>query len=243
MIRIATWNIGEDESNEKNIVNLKSYEYIKNMILKENVDIICLQEATTTSDYIIPISKFIKENTNLKYACEFELSKSHINIECNCGVVICSKFPISKHEKVFLDNPNITYKKNEVTTYYSFEKGFVIANIKSIPLSIINIHCLPFHIFKKSPLEYISLYKKAEKKFIETLKNSKNIIFTGDVNYTDINQLFPEFMKLTSNTIKGKTRGEDQLDYIACGNNIKVLNSEIIDRCFDHRICITTLDL
>lgn len=243
MIKIATWNIGEDESNENNVVSLKSYEYIKNMIMNQGIDIICLQEAITTSNYIIPISEYIKENTELKHTCGFELSKSHINKGCGCGVVICSKFPISSHDRVLLDNPNITYKKDEKTTYYSFDKGFVIANIKSIPVSIINIHCLPFHIFKRSPLDHISIYEKAEQKFIEELKNNETTILIGDINYTEIDRLFPKFMKLTNDTVKGKTRGDDQLDHIVKSKNIKVLNSEIVDCCFDHRLCIATLDL
>lgn len=43
MIKIASWNIGEDETHNGNIVNLDSYEYIKQKIIENEIDIICFQ--------------------------------------------------------------------------------------------------------------------------------------------------------------------------------------------------------
>lgn len=44
-MRIATWNIGEDENNANGKLNLNSYNFIVNTIQNEKIDIICLQEA------------------------------------------------------------------------------------------------------------------------------------------------------------------------------------------------------
>lgn len=41
-MKIATWNIGEDETNENVKLNLDSYNYIIDFIKKENIDVICL---------------------------------------------------------------------------------------------------------------------------------------------------------------------------------------------------------
>ena len=44
-MKIVTWNIGEDERNENGKLNINSYNYIVDFIKKENIDVICLQEA------------------------------------------------------------------------------------------------------------------------------------------------------------------------------------------------------
>ena len=128
-MRVITWNIGEDEQNLGGKLTIDSYEYIIDTIKKEKVDVICLQEAIVKSDYIDSISKYITENTDLKYSVEFELSDSHINIGCKMGVVICSKYEIKDVENIILENPNLVYKVDENTTYYSHDKGFIKANI------------------------------------------------------------------------------------------------------------------
>ena len=78
-MRIATWNIGEDETNNDGKLDMMSYEYIIRMIKKEKIDILCLQEAIIKSDYLPSISDYIKNNTELKYNIQYELSDSHIN--------------------------------------------------------------------------------------------------------------------------------------------------------------------
>ncbi len=49
-MKIATWNIGEDERYEDCKLTMDSYRYIIDTIKKEKLDIICLQEAITSSD-------------------------------------------------------------------------------------------------------------------------------------------------------------------------------------------------
>ena len=149
-MRIATWNIGEDETNKDGKLDYSSYEYILKRIKEEDIDILCLQEAIIKSDYLPPIAEYIKQNSELKYNIQYELSDSHINIGCRMGVVICSKYEIKNSELFMLDNPNLVYSVDNNITYYSHDKGFIIATIKNY--KIITGHCLPFHVFKKNPL-------------------------------------------------------------------------------------------
>lgn len=90
-MRLATWNIGEDEKNKNGRLDLNSYNYIAKTINDEKIDIICLQEAIIKSENLPSIANYIKEHTALKYIVEFELSDSHINIGSRMGIVICSK--------------------------------------------------------------------------------------------------------------------------------------------------------
>ena len=159
-MKIVTWNIGEDERNENGKLNINSYNYIVDFIKKENIDVICLQEAIIKSDYLPSIAKYINDKTDLKYSVEYELSDSHINIGCKMGIVICSRYEITNYETLLLDNPNLIYSVDENTTYYSHDKGFIISNIQGI--NIITGHCLPFHVFKENPLDYLSIFEKAD---------------------------------------------------------------------------------
>lgn len=150
-MRIATWNIGEDERDDCGKLTLDSYNYIINTIKNENIDIVCLQEAIIKSNFLPSIASYIKENTGLKYIVEYELSDSHINIGSRMGVVICSKYEIDNYNLFKLDNPNFIYSVDEDTTYYSHDKGFIFASINGY--NVITGHCLPFHVFRKNPLD------------------------------------------------------------------------------------------
>ena len=108
-MRIATWNIGEDERNIDGKLDINSYKYIVKMMLEENIEVICLQEAIIKSEYLPSIATYIKENTDLKYVIEYELSDSHINLGCKMGVVICSKYKIENFELFMLDNHKFIY--------------------------------------------------------------------------------------------------------------------------------------
>ena len=88
-MRLGTWNIGEDERNESGILNMNSYEYIVDMIKKQNLDVICLQEAITTSEHLPTIEKYIKAHTSLRHTLHLELSSSHVDEKNRMGVVIC----------------------------------------------------------------------------------------------------------------------------------------------------------
>lgn len=61
-MRIATWNIGEDETIKDGKLDYSSYEYILKRSKEEDIDILCLQEAIIKSDYLPPIAEYIKQN-------------------------------------------------------------------------------------------------------------------------------------------------------------------------------------
>lgn len=61
-MRIATWNIGEDETIKDGKLDYSSYEYILKRIKEEGIDILCLQEAIIKSNYLPPIAEYIKQN-------------------------------------------------------------------------------------------------------------------------------------------------------------------------------------
>ena len=239
-MRIITWNIGEDERNENGKLNLNSYDYIIETVKAEKIDVICLQEAIIKSDYLPSISKYIKEKTNLKYSIEYELSDSHINIGCRMGIVICSKYKISNYEMMRLDNPNLIYSVNENTTYYSHEKGFIISNIQGV--NIITGHCLPFHVFKKSPLDYINIFEKADNKFENVYKLNKKFILCGDFNYENVNILFPKIMANCRDLIIEPTRNGKKLDHFIVSNNLNCSYNKITDNIFDHKFGIFEID-
>lgn len=231
-MRLATWNIGEVERNDGGNLTLDSYDYIINTIKNEKIEIICLQEAIIKSDSLPSIASYIKENTDLKYTIEYGLSDSHINIGSRMGVVICSKYKIDNYKLFKLDNPKLVYTVDENTTYYSHDKGFIIANIKGY--NIITGHCLPFHVFKKSPLDYLNIFKKADEEFINSYKENNNLILCGDFNYANINVLFPEIMKNCTDLINLPTIK----DHFVISNKLKYTYKAINDNIFDHKLGI-----
>ncbi len=223
-MRVATWNIGEDERN-----NGGKLDIIRN----ENIDVLCLQEAIVKSDILPSIASYIKENTDLKYIVEYELSDSHINIGSRMGVVICSKYEIDNYKLFKLDNPNFIYSVDETTTYYSHDKGFIIASIKGY--NIITGHCLPFHVFKKNPLNYLNLFRKADEMFIDVYKSNNNMILCGDFNYDNVNDIFPKIMENCKDLIDCPTRKDKQLDHFIIGNKLECIYKNVSDNVFDHK--------
>ncbi len=235
-MKIATWNVGEDETNENGKLNLDSYNYIIDFIKKENIDVICLQEAIIKSDYLPSIAQYIKDKTDLKYSVEYELSDSHINIGCRMGIVICSRYEINNYEKLLLDNPNLIYSVDENTTYYSHDKGFIISNIQGI--NIITGHCLPFHVFKKNPLDYLSIFEKADDKFINNYDYNDKLVLCGDFNYADVNTIFPKIMSHCKDLINESTRKDKQLDHFIISNKLNCSYNKVVDNIFDHKLGI-----
>ncbi len=231
-MRIATWNIGEDERNNGGKLNIDSYNYVMDTIRNQNIDVLCLQEAIVKSDVLPSIASYIKENTDLKYIVEYELSDSHINIGSKMGVVICSKYEIDNYKLFKLDNPNFIYSVDEKTTYYSHDKGFIVASIKGY--NIITGHCLPFHVFKKNPLDYLNIFRKAEE-FINSYNSNNNIILCGDFNYDNVNELFPKIMENCIDLIDCPTRKDKQLDHFIISNKLKWSYRNITNNIFDHK--------
>lgn len=100
IIKIATWNVGQDLKNKE--INKNSYEYIRKQIEKNNIEIIAFQEAITKSNNLQSLANYISKHTKLKYFEEISLSPSDMNENDKMGVAICSKFKINNNEKYIL---------------------------------------------------------------------------------------------------------------------------------------------
>lgn len=240
-MKIITWNIGEDERNKNGQLTMESYKYIIDTIKQEQVEIICLQEAVTSSKTLPNIAEYIKENTELKYAADYELSDSHINLGSRMGISIISKYPIVKKEYLPLENPHLVHTTKTNETWYSHDKGFLITQIKDF--LVITGHCLPFHVFQKDPLDYLYIFKPVDDKLMELYKTKKKIIFCGDFNYKETNLLFPNFSLLSKDLIKEPTRKGKQLDHFLITKEIKEKKSRILENVFDHKVGIFEIDV
>ena len=152
------------------------------------------------------------------------------------GIVICSRYEINNYEKLLLDNPNLIYSVDENTTYYSHDKGFIISNIQGI--NIITGHCLPFHVFKKNPLDYLSIFEKADDKFINNYDYNDKLVLCGDFNYADVNTIFPKIMSHCKDLINESTRKDKQLDHFIISNKLNCSYNKVVDNIFDHKLGI-----
>lgn len=242
VIKVATWNVGQDLKN--NEINEDSYKYIKTQIEQNEVDIIAFQEAITESNNLESLANYISQNTKLKYNEQISLSPSDMNENDKMGVAVCSKFKISNNENYILENPNLIYKKTETITYWLHDKGFNISEIKELNTIVIGGHCLPFHIFGETPLNYKRIYEKLEDKILNMIKTKKNVIVLGDFNYTNIFELFSNLKdKMQCVYEDENTRKNKQIDYILTTKNIKHDNYKIIDTRFDHKLCVAELTI
>lgn len=139
-----------------------------------------------------------------------------------------------------LDNPHFSYPIDERTTYYSHDKGFVISKIKGF--NLIAGHCLPFHVFNKSLLDYIKIFNTADNKFFPFFDKDKTIL-CGDFNYENIDELFKNSMKNSKDLINIPTKKEKILDHFVINKSIKVISINVLETNFDHKLGIFELDI
>ena len=238
-MKIVTWNIGEDERYTDGKLTIDSYDYIIDTILKNDIDIICLQEAIVKSEYIETIANYIKENTELKYSVEYDLSDSHINIGCRMGVVVCSKYELNCKEKFLFDNPKLVYKINENTTFYSHDKGFLFLEVEGIKLFV--GHCLPFHLFKQDSKDFKEMFSRADDKFIENYNKEDKMIICGDFNYQDIQILFPKIMNLCKDVVKETTKKNRISDHFIVNDVVNVKSVQVEENIFDHKFVLVEI--
>lgn len=235
-MRIGTWNIGEDERHEDGILSLESYKYIIDMIKKKDLDVICLQEAITSSNNLPIIEKYIKGHTALKYSANLELSISHVDNNNKMGVVICSKYELDNIEKLMFDNPNVTYyNKEKGKTYRPADKGMIMTDIGGF--RIVTGHGIPFYAFHIAKEKRSQYYEKVENHILESCKD-KAWLVVGDLNEDDIKVVFPKIEKLTKDLVKEATYKDKIYDHILVSKKIEEKNLEVVDTYFDHKLCI-----
>lgn len=235
-MKIATWNIGSDERHEGGSLDLTSYEYIKDMISSKDIDIICMQEAITSSNNIMTINDFIKDNTDLKYYTKLELSESLNNKESKTGVIICSKYEINNINTILFDNPNVTYyNKEKDHTYVPMDKGIIMADITN--MRIFTAHGIPFYAFR-IPKQKRAQYTKVVEDFIITNSQNKDWLLLGDLNEDDLKCIFPRITNLAHEMVHKPTYKDKIYDHILVNKGIKRQGLEIVDTVFDHKLCI-----
>lgn len=246
---IATWNISSG-------IDMKNYQgelfdrtpdtffdesgltKIAEAIKKYKVDVIALQEVTTS-----PSFKFVEKLsklTNLEHFEIFENSPGFLIEGTKIGLAILSKFPIKNAVKEFFNNPNLT-KTTSKSTYSSHDKGFIAATICAEQnFNLICTQFLPFHRFDKDIFEFKPIFKN----FQEIAKSHSSLV-CGDFNVIDgkaklvkfLNELEPthEFVFDEITTTDSK-----RCDNIIVPKNIKIKSKKIITNTgiSDHFLCI-----
>ena len=206
------------------------------MIRNKDLDVICLQEAITSSNKLPAIEKYIKGHTALKYAMHLELSISHVDKDNKIGVVIVSKYELENIETKMFDNPNVTYyNKEKGKTYRPADKGIIMADINKF--RIVTGHGIPFYAFHIAREKRHQYCEKLESYIIESCKN-KSWILLGDLNEDDLNTIFPRINNLTKDLVKEATYKDKIYDHILISKMVEKKGLEVVDTCFDHKLCI-----
>ena len=249
-IKIATFNISGgfycgDESQEyldreaATSVDNKLLNEIIDNINTENIDIICFQEIITTKEtqYI----ETIVNNTNLKYYESYELSPCNLVKDTNCGLAILSKYPITKSIKELFANPKLSKTTSSGNTYYTYDKGYLIAtiDIEGKELNLLTHHGFPFRRFNSSPEKNPSTFQE----FNQVINNLKPNIVTGDFNAENFMDLMPDVNNNYQRIINDITTVDNKrFDDILIPKD-KLYNSKnIIKLLSDHFLIIIEID-
>lgn len=226
------------DKEKSNNIDLRLLNDVVKIINDENIDIICFQEIITTKriNYI----NRIMEKTDLKYEKHFELSPCHIIENTECGIAILSKYPIDNSIKKLFTNPMLSKTTSSGKTYYTFDKGFLIAkiNINNNYINVLTHHGFPFRRFNSTPEDNIKTFIE----FDNYIKEYNPDIITGDFN----SENFINMMNYTKdNYVKtiNKITTDDgrKFDNILLKNN-NIYSEKIIKSLSDHFIVINEIE-
>jgi len=250
-LKIATWNISSGISNDYNDetffdqgksseINETFLNEIIRIVKNEELDIICFQEIITTEriNYINKIMKF----TNLKYECHFELSECHLVDNTDCGISILSKFPIIEIEKLMFTNPKLSKTTKTGATYYTYDKGCLLAKIMigDTYVNVITNHGFPFRRFDSKPQEHLNIFNEL-KQFISRYEN---VIATGDFNAENVTSFMPDIEhKVKSLFDEVTTTDGKKYDNILIDKKYNMIDKKIIKSMSDHYLCISTIEI
>lgn len=250
-INIATFNIGggvpykysiEYKNREFNPV-----DYISNIILENNLDIIFFQEVLMSDNRFTSMSHEISTKSGLKYYKELSLSDSHIVKGRKMGVSIISRFPIIESEVFMLENPNITKISNSGSIYKSHEKGFLITKVQNTSIGeicCVTGHCFPFHSFDRDIMDFKYIYERLERKLLSLTDENSSVIIGADFNTTRLNLLMPIVFEHYNSLVNIPTRPNNRMDdYLFCNKTFKYTDFRLIKTCFDHYACMGIIGL
>lgn len=250
-LKIATFNISGgfycgDESQEyldreaATSVDNKLLDEIIKTINEENIDIICFQEIITTKEtqYI----ETIVNNTKLKYYESYELSPCNLVKDTNCGLAILSKYPITKSIKELFTNPKLSKTTSSGNTYYTYDKGYLIAiiDIEGKKLNLLTHHGFPFRRFNSTPEQNPSVFQE----FDNVINNLKPNIVTGDFNSENFMDLMNQTNKNYKRLFNEITTVDDKrFDDILLPKEQEYISKKIIKSLSDHFLLIVEIKI
>lgn len=212
---------------------------IIDIINNEKIDIMCFQEIITTKE--IKYLDTIFNNTDLKYYDFYELSECNIVKNTNCGIAIFSKYPINCIKKGLFPNPHLSKVTSLGNTYYTYDKGYMLCDIKinDKKISILTHHGFPYRRFNSTPEDN----KKVFNYFDEVIEKYNPNIITGDFNAESFMDLMENTSKKYKRTINDITTVDGKkFDEILVFKSISV-SSKIIKLLSDHFIIIDEIDI
>ncbi len=249
-LKVASFNISGgfyEESDNTEYLDQEPVDNIDNRLLNQiidtinnkKIDIICFQEIITTES--INYLQTISDNTDLKYYDYYELSECNIVKNTNCGIAIFSRYPLTCIKKELFPNPKLSKTTKLGNTYYSYDKGYMVCDIKldNEKIRILTHHGFPYKVFDSTPEDNKIVFNYFDK----AISNYSPNIITGDFNaenFMDLMLNTSEKYKRTINKIT--TVSGRKLDDILVYNNVNVSN-EVIKLLSDHFIVIAEIEL
>jgi hypothetical protein len=142
-----------------------------------------------------------------------------------------------------LQNPNVTQKSKSGSIYKSHEKGFLITKIShEEAVWVITGHCFPFHSFNRDVMDFKYIYNELEEKLLYFFEKSTPAIIGADFNTTRLQQLMPNLFRLSYSLFDIPTRPNGRSDdYILCSRQFVERKYKVVETCFDHYACVSTL--
>ena len=249
-MKIASYNISggfynsddkTDYLDKERVENVddKLLNQIINTINNEKIDVICFQEIITT-ERIHYIDSICKE-TDLKYSKFYELSECNIVKNTNCGIAVISKYPLEVVKRELFPNPGLTKTTKSGNTYYLYDKGYLIVNIKANhkDIMLLTHHGFPYGTFDSKAEDNLEVFRF----FDNAIEKYNPDIITGDFNVEDMMPLMRKTNNKYNRTINDITTvSGKKLDDILLHKNIKY-SSHVLKLLSDHFMVITSADI
>jgi endonuclease/exonuclease/phosphatase family metal-dependent hydrolase len=193
-MRVVTWNInggvGLTSVNPRSYATFENLLYIVEHLKSFNADIICLQEVHVSAER--SQTKLIAEELDCPYTFETIASDSHIDSACKLTNAVISRQPFNEAKAVCLPRPEFLLElpllpKGQRAEIHN--KYMQVLQYENFTLA--NIHTLPLHVLGTSydSGDGRAFAKEVKKVMLEHL--STPLIFCGDFNHTDIQNLYP----------------------------------------------------
>lgn len=250
MLKIASFNISGgfyigDESTEYldreavSSVDNKLLENIINYINEENIDVICFQEIITTKK--IQYIQTIMDSTELKYSEEYELSPCNIVKDTDCGLAILSKYPITESIKEKFTNPRLSKTTSSGNTYYTYDKGYLTANINvdGEKIKVLTHHGFPYRRFNSTPEDNKHIFEEFDKAICHLNPD----VITGDFNADNFMTMMYKTNLEYIRTFKTVTTVDGKMFDDILVKKEATYTTKMIKSVSDHYMIIASLDI